>query len=252
MRKIAGIACAAMVLSACSTGPQRPPAGPGSGVGSAYVPMVEPSPGSPSQASASYEAVVAKCQREADGLPFIRPHDHDEALFVVGPRRSRRDRLEHRERLSGQSGVRRPVRHRRHPALPGAHGPLHPVGVFAPGRGLAQEAGDAGRQLHGPLRLQECRSHGPRRPGFPRRAAAWRPDRPGATPSWRRNWRNPGVARPRRWRRWSPRDRASRLSGRLHERACDRHPLRVRPVQRQQRVRHPIRQRAPTGQTWRA
>ena len=84
MRKIAGIACAAMVLSACSTGPQRPPEGPGSGVGSAYVPMVEPGPGSPPPASASYEAVVAKCQREADGLPFIRPHTHDEALFVVG------------------------------------------------------------------------------------------------------------------------------------------------------------------------
>ncbi|MDM0034435.1 hypothetical protein QTI33_20030 [Variovorax sp. J22P271] len=84
MRKIAGIACAAMLLSACSTGPQRPSAGPGSGVGAAYVPMVEPSPASGPQTGATYEALVAKCQREASGLPFIKTEDHDAALFVVG------------------------------------------------------------------------------------------------------------------------------------------------------------------------
>ncbi|MDM0083543.1 hypothetical protein QTI17_23380 [Variovorax sp. J31P179] len=84
MRKIAGIACAAMLLSACSTGPQRPPAGPGSGVGAAYVPMVEPGPASGPPTGESYEALVAKCQREASGLPFIKTEDHDAALIVVG------------------------------------------------------------------------------------------------------------------------------------------------------------------------
>ncbi len=83
MRKIAGIACVAMVLSACSTGPQRPPDGPGSGTGADYVPMVQASTDGNATTGPTYDALVAKCQREADGLPFIKTYDHDPAIIVV-------------------------------------------------------------------------------------------------------------------------------------------------------------------------
>jgi len=83
MRKIAGIACAAMLLSACSTSPQRPPTGPGSGSGASYVPMVEPVLPANVTSGPSFDALVAKCQREATGLPFIKTEDHDAAIAVV-------------------------------------------------------------------------------------------------------------------------------------------------------------------------
>jgi len=84
MRKFAGIACAAMLLSACATGPQRPATGPGSGSGASYVPKVESGPGARAASGEAYDALVAKCQKEASGLPFIKTQDHDAALFVVG------------------------------------------------------------------------------------------------------------------------------------------------------------------------
>jgi hypothetical protein len=80
MKKILGIACLAVLLSACARlDPVRPDSGPGSGIGGNYVPVIDPPP-PPSQ---SYDELVAKCQREGAGLPFMKTEDHDAALFVV-------------------------------------------------------------------------------------------------------------------------------------------------------------------------
>ncbi|RYF33472.1 MAG: hypothetical protein EOO26_08020 [Comamonadaceae bacterium] len=73
---LAFTAAFASLVSGCAT---RPATGPGSGMGADYVPVVS----APAQTPDLYEADVARCQREARGYPFIKPTEHDEALWVV-------------------------------------------------------------------------------------------------------------------------------------------------------------------------
>lgn len=80
MKKTMAIACLGMFLAACANqGPVRPASGPGSGAGAAYVPMIDPPP----PRTEAYDRLVAKCQHEAAGLPFVKTENHDVALLVV-------------------------------------------------------------------------------------------------------------------------------------------------------------------------
>lgn len=76
MKNWIALACIAILVGGCAT---RPATGPGSGLGASYVPVVA----SPTQAPEVYAADVAVCQREANGYPFIRPTEHEDALLFV-------------------------------------------------------------------------------------------------------------------------------------------------------------------------
>lgn len=71
-----GAACAAALLSGCAT---RPASGPGSGRGETYVPVVQPHTVAPTQ----YEVDVTECQKTARAYTFVKPTEHQEALFLV-------------------------------------------------------------------------------------------------------------------------------------------------------------------------
>ncbi|MDM0020658.1 hypothetical protein [Variovorax saccharolyticus] len=78
MKLAISLACVAVLLGGCA-GSGRPSTGPGSGYGSTYVPDVKPTP----TAAPDYDATVAKCQKRAGDLPYIRYGEHDEATFLV-------------------------------------------------------------------------------------------------------------------------------------------------------------------------
>lgn len=78
MKLAVSLACVAVLLSGCA-GQGRPSTGPGSGYGASYVPAVKPTP----TAAANYDATVAKCQKWAADIPYMRQGEHDEATFVV-------------------------------------------------------------------------------------------------------------------------------------------------------------------------
>ena len=79
MKRLLGLACWAVLAGGCANGPTRPEAGPGSGVGSEYVPMVAAS----SAPAASYDALVAKCQSWARGLPLHKTTNYDDGLAFI-------------------------------------------------------------------------------------------------------------------------------------------------------------------------
>ncbi|MBC7391713.1 MAG: hypothetical protein H7340_00140 [Variovorax sp.] len=76
MKSSIAVLCVAALVCGCAT---RPAAGPGSGLGANYVPNVT----TPAQVTEVYDADVDKCQREARGYTFVRPTEHDGALFFV-------------------------------------------------------------------------------------------------------------------------------------------------------------------------
>lgn len=78
MKLLCSLVALAM-LTGCA-GMNRPKNGPGSGYGASYVPNVTTTPA----VSGDYDATVAKCQKRASDLPYIRSGENDEALFVVG------------------------------------------------------------------------------------------------------------------------------------------------------------------------
>lgn len=79
MKRLWGWACLAVLVGGCANEPLRPEAGPGSGLGATYVPMVAAT----ATPAADYDALVAKCQSWARGLPMQKTTDHDEALNVI-------------------------------------------------------------------------------------------------------------------------------------------------------------------------
>ena len=80
MKLAISLACVAVLLGGCA-GSGRPATGPGSGYGATYVPDVKPTP---KAVVANYDATVAKCQKWAGDLPYMRTGEHDEALYIIG------------------------------------------------------------------------------------------------------------------------------------------------------------------------
>lgn len=75
MKRVLSLLCVAALVCGCAT---RPQAGPGSGAGVTYEPVVEASPVD----SAVYQADVATCRKSASSLPFTATQ-HDDALLGV-------------------------------------------------------------------------------------------------------------------------------------------------------------------------